>query len=155
MALKKIRMEDTVIGIFIVLALIYPAVVALFIYLQENRKNLENLDAFRSVYLFIGGLEDCSPEIASRIASFMERDLLHKLGGISGLVALCRKNKRITKGSISIEEKILKKTDSIEVKVEIKIKEKGTIKKKLHMYVRGKVKNSSVMIGDVFYAEGS
>jgi len=155
LALKKgPRIEDAVIGTFVVLALLYPILVTFLIHLQERGEGSEEVDILRTTYLFVTGLEDCSPETASRIAQFMEEELLKKLGGIAGLVDLCRRNKLLTSGSVTVEEDIRREESRTFLKVRIKVREKGVIRRKLFLDLKAVRDAGEVRIEEVSYAEG-
>ncbi|MDQ7082806.1 MAG: hypothetical protein Q9N34_07555 [Aquificota bacterium] len=58
------------------MALFYPVIVFLLIEQGEVDRGQENLEILRTTYLFIAGLEECSPQTASLIASHMDDGLL-------------------------------------------------------------------------------
>jgi len=62
LALKKgVKVEDAVIGVFVLLALLYPLLITYLIHSQKREENSEEVGVLRRVYLFVTGLEDCSP----------------------------------------------------------------------------------------------
>jgi len=155
LALRKgPRIEDAVIGTFVVLALLYPLLVTLLIYLQEKEETSEEVDILRTTYLFVTGLEDCSPETASRIAQFMEEELLQKLGGIAGLVDLCRRSKALTAGSVTVEENIQREGNRTLLRVHVKVRERGVVRRKLLLDLKAVRDAGGFRIEEVGYAEG-
>jgi len=107
LALKKgVKVEDAVIGAFVLLALLYPLLITYLIHSQKREENSEEVGVLRRVYLFVTGLEDCSPEEASRLAEYMEGELLRKLGGVAGLTKLCTENREKVKGNVTIDEDV-------------------------------------------------
>ncbi len=155
MALRRgPRIEDAVIGSFVLLALLYPILVTLLIHLQERRDHGEDTDLLRVTYLFVTGLEDCSPETASRIAHHMERDLLRRLGGIAGLVEMCRRGKELTAGGVSIDEEVRREGSRITLYVSIGVREKGVVRRRLSLRLTGVREGGEFRITEVTYAEG-
>ncbi len=151
---KKPRIEDAIIGVFVVFALLYPLLVIYIIQKEEKPYTSDELNAMRDAYLFITGLEDCSPQTASRIANYMEEALLHRLGGISGLVKMCRENRERIKGTVAVEEKVERSRNLIILKAKITLREKGIPREKLKVEVFG-YKDGNFRITDLSYAQGS
>ena len=154
MALKRrFRVEDIIIGIFVMLALFYPLFVIVLIEFEEKAPSSDRLNVMRDTYLFITGLEDCSPEVASHIASYMERELLHRVGGVAGLVRLCRQNRKSIKGTVSVRESIDEEGHTLVLTAEITFREKGIPRSKKKVRVIAFV-DENIKIRDIRYAEG-
>jgi len=150
LALKKgPRIEDAVIGTFVVLALLYPILVTFLIHLQERGEGSEEVDILRTTYLFVTGLEDCSPETASRIAQFME------YGG--GASQKARRHSGAC-GSVQKEQtpdlRQRREESRTFLKVRIKVREKGVIRRKLFLDLKAVRDAGEVRIEEVSYAEG-
>jgi len=155
LALKcKPKVEDGVIGTFVVLALLYPFLITFFIYVQEERESSEELNILRMAYVFVVGMEDCSPQIASQVAQFMDRRLLERLGGVGGLVRTCNRNRERIKGSVNIDERVSRKDDRVTIYVKIRIRERGVVKDVVSLKVTGVRRGEVFRIMEMEYAEG-
>ncbi|WP_457601352.1 hypothetical protein [Hydrogenivirga sp.] len=152
---KKLKVEDAIIGTFVVLALLYPLITTWLIYTQRKEESSKEIDVLRTAYIFIAGLEDCSPETAARIAERMDGKLLRRLGGVGGLVKLCMKNRERITGSVSVEENIERSGRSVFIDVLIKVRDRGTVKERFKIEVFGYRGEGGLRITEVRYAEGS
>ncbi len=150
---KKARIEDLIMGTFVFLALLYPLFVFVLIKSEQDNRISGELNLMRDTYLFITGLEDCSPEVASMIAEHMEEELLRRLGGITGLVRLCRTSRKNVKGTVSIRESLKKEYSRLELDVSITLREKGIPKGKMEIKVIA-LRGKDFKIIDVSYAQG-
>ncbi|HIC97244.1 MAG TPA: hypothetical protein EYP11_02445 [Aquificaceae bacterium] len=110
------RTEDTALGLFVLLALLYPLFIFLLIH-NSPEEAVELEDRLRITYLFLLGFEECTRERAKEVSRFIEPSLLKELGGVDGMVGECIRNKRA--GGFSLEERVIAdgKGRFVEVKV--------------------------------------
>ena len=156
LALRRgVKIEDLIIGSFVFLALLYPLIVFLMIEHGEVERGQEDLELLRTTYLFITGLEDCSPQTASLIASHMDKELLRNMRGIAGLVKLCRENGNRLRGSVSIDEEVRRKEGYLTLTVKLVIREKGIPRRRFKIVLLGKRIGGSFKILEIKHAEGS
>ncbi|EDP75886.1 hypothetical protein [Hydrogenivirga sp. 128-5-R1-1] len=156
MALKRgVKVEDAVIGAFVLLALLYPLLIAYLIHSQRGEESSEEIEVLRRAYLFVAGLEDCSPEVASRLAEHMEGKLLRKLGGVAGLTKLCVENAKKVRGNVTIEEEVERSGKLIMMEAVIGVKEKGVVKRRIRVEVYGYTGTGGFKVTEIEYAEGS
>ena len=116
---KRPRTEDLLIGVFVLLALLYPFIITLLIQMERENATLGWRERLRVTALFVAGLEECTPERALQIAEFFERDTLRKIGGPDSLIKLCLRNKSLVGDRLSLKEKVMGAGDiyTLEVKV--------------------------------------
>ncbi len=151
---KSVKVEDAIIGSFVLLALLYPIIVTLLIYEQKGKGSSREIDILRTAYLFLAGLEDCSPETASHLAQYMDVKLLRKLGGVGGLTRSCMENRRKVSGNVVVEEDIERTGKVILMEVEIKVKEKGMFKGSLRINLYGFKEGNTFKITEIEYVKG-
>ncbi len=150
---KRLHIEDMIIGTFVLFALLYPIFVTVLIELEKVPADSDRLGVMRDAYLFVAGLEDCSPQVASRIVSHMERELVHSLGGVAGLINLCRHNRKNIEGTVSVRESVIGHKDTMILTAEIVIRKKGIPRWKKKVKVIASV-GENIRIRDISYAEG-
>ena len=152
---KKLSFEDLVIGTFVLLALLYPLGITLFIYTQEKREKTSELNLMRATYMFLLGLEDCSPQRAIEIADLFERKLLQRLGGVPGLVKRCINNSVKLRGGIRLSEEVERVGRVLSVVVVITKKEKGLPRKVAKMELFGLSNEKGFKITDISDVKGN
>ncbi len=146
---KKPKVEDAIIGTFVVFAFLYPFIITILIQIQEIRTERDERQILRMTYLFISGLEGCSTERAVKIGRFVERRFLHEIGGVSGLVDLCLKNRESLGESVTFRESFRSFGDTVLLEVYI------TDGRKLKVILYGRGKGRNFRITGFEYAEGS
>lgn len=142
---KKPKVEDLFIGAFGLLALLYPFLVTLLIELEELKsKKLDPREKLRITAFFVAGLEECTQEKASLVASFFEKDTLRKLGGAEGLLKMCLENKNSLGDRFSVNAH-LERTKGVYL-LKLKI---SSGKRAIRLEVSGKTKGGSFYITGV------
>lgn len=150
MALKqRVKFEDLIVGIFVVLALFYPILIALFIY-SEKEEQTEEIYVLRTAYVFLAGFEGCPPKAAERIGEYMDTQLLKEMGGIDGLIELCNRNRLSFLEGALIEERIESRGSAVTLKAKMRGKEK-----ELRFEITGSKDIDGFKITRLNYAEGS
>ncbi len=142
---KKPKVEDLFIGAFGFLALLYPFLITLLIEIEELKsKKLDPREKLRITAFFVGGLEECTKERASKISSFFEREALHKLGGEEGLLKMCLENRSKLgyKFSVNVNFKDLGGIYLLDLKI-------SGVGKPIRLEVSGKTKGTSFYITGV------
>jgi len=144
---RRPKVEDVIIGTFVILALLYPLIITVLIKLEEPSQKADERKILRSVYLLLLGLERCEAKRVLEITKYMDRKLLKELGGVEGILQRCRENSGKFAGELSVKEKYevegSLKILSVEVEGRLKIK------------VYGKEEGEGFRIVGVEYAEGS
>ncbi len=150
MALKKRpKVEDLLIGTFVLLAFMYPFIITSFIQIEEGRLKLDWRDKLRVASFLIGGLEECTADRAVRVAKFFERRVLQEMGGVEGLIKMCLENKEKLGDKLSVEESVKKLGEVYLLEMEIS-GERGS----LGLKVYGKMEDGEFRItGIENYAE--
>ncbi len=141
MALRK-RSEDTVIGVFIILSLLYPFLISLLIWYQDKEKIEDSVEAFKQSGYFLLGKLPCTEENALKIRSILS-DILKELFTKERLIELCMKSKEDFKGvrEIQITYKVVK--DNIAVKFIASNREV--------LVIEGKTDDKKPLIGEIYY----
>ncbi len=149
MALRgRSNLEDVVIGTFVLLAFLYPFVITFLIRSEEAREHVGWRDRLRITYLFLSGLEECTTQRATEVARFFDRGLLKELGGVEGILNVCRENK--TEGDVRLEERFESVGDVYVLKVSI-----TSELRKYTVEVYGRVKDGELKVTGVEqHAEG-
>ena len=148
---KKPRIEDAIIGTFVVLAVLYPFITAMLIHFRHMGFEEDPVFLMRDTYNFIGGLRECDHVTSYRIVSSMSDSALEVVGGSKGITNLCRANRLRSRGSVKVEEHIEREEDHITMSANITYGDGGSIKLKLE----GSLKGGDLLIEEVVYAEGS
>jgi len=151
LALRKgPKVEDVVIGFFVLLAFLYPLVATVLIGLEERKYRLSWADGLRITSFLVGGLEECTPDRAVQVAKLFERKALQELGGTEGLLKLCLENKEKLGNTVFLEGKVSQSGEVYLMELEVR-GERGGIKVKVY----GRMEDDELRITGVeSYEEG-
>ena len=147
---KRPKVEDILIGTFVLLAFLYPFIITSLIQMEEERLKLGWRDRLRITSLLLAGVEECTTDRAVQVARFFDRRVLQELGGVEGLVRMCLENKKKLGDEVSLKERV-RRLGEVYL-MELKISgEKGTLKLKVY----GRMEGRELRITGVeSYAEG-
>lgn len=143
----KPKVEDVIIGTFVILALIYPLIVIILIELEEPSQRADERKILRSVYLLLLGFDRCEAKRVLEVAGYMDRKLLKDLGDVEGILQRCRENSKRLPGELSVEESF-EEEGSLKI---LSVKVEGRLRVKVY----GKEEGKEFRIVGVEYAEGS
>ncbi len=141
MALRK-RSEDTVIGVFIILSLLYPFLISLLIWYQDKEKIEDSVEAFKQSGYFLLGKLPCTEENALKIRSILS-DILKEIFTRERLIELCIKSKEDFKGIREIQITYKVDKDNIAVKFIANNREV--------LVIEGKTDDKKPLIGEIYY----
>lgn len=125
--LKGYKKEDLLVGFFVVIAILYPFLVAGLIFYEDFRRSSIEVSVMRKTYEFLVGLERCDRVKAEEIASFMSDELLSKLGGVRGMVQVCVRE-RSSEKVIGVSEELNREGRIFRLVATLKRREKGIAK---------------------------
>ncbi len=143
--------EDLVIGFFIVLAISYPFITALFIFLEDVKGKRHEMEDLRAFYSFLFGLEECKRERAEELIDLVSENLLKDIGGVDGLLRTCESYRKAYPGARA-EERVIKDGEAMVVLVS---KEKGLTQRLVSVRVYYEKGVESIKIKRLEYEKGS
>ncbi len=143
--------EDLIIGFFIVLAISYPFITALLIFLEDARGKRHEIEDLRAFYSFLFGIEECKRERAEELMDLVSENLLKDIGGVDGLLRTCESYRRSYQGA-KAEERILKEGEAV---VSLVRKEKGMTQRLVSVRVYYEKGNDGIKIKRLDYEKGS
>lgn len=101
----NLKMEDLLLGVFMLFGLSYPFIIGLAIFIQDMEEKEQTLQELRNFYTLLLGLENCSQQKAHQVLKLLSNNLREELGGEDGLLKTCLYNKKVYEGA-SVEEKL-------------------------------------------------
>ena len=142
---KRPRLEDIVVGLFVFLAVLYPAFVAYLIHIRGEERG-EVLETLRRVYLVLMGAVDCKE--STEVSKLIEPDLLRRIGGEEGIKRICERNKEALGETFSLSERLERNGDLLKLEVEVKGE-----KAMLLIGIRAKVEGERVKVKELRYVQ--
>jgi hypothetical protein len=146
----KYNKEDLLIGIFIVLGISYPFLVALLIFFEDAVERKHAMEEIKAFYSFLLGLEECKEERAFELSKIMDQEFYKEAGGERGLLSACQSYRKSYPSAVAKERRV--KDD--EVLVDLLVKEKGIIKKVASVRLYFEKGEEGVKIKRVEYEKG-
>ncbi|MCS6957884.1 MAG: hypothetical protein RMK75_05435 [Aquificaceae bacterium] len=142
--------EDLIIGFFILLAILYPFIIAMLIFLEDVKERKHNIEEVRSFYRFLLGLEECREDRAEELSEFMSETFAQSIGGKEGLLRTCQSYRKAYSTARAEERKV----EEEQVLVDLIKKEKGMTQRLLSLTVKFKSENGNLKIEGVEYEKG-
>ncbi|MCS7170955.1 MAG: hypothetical protein N3D14_05540 [Aquificaceae bacterium] len=142
--------EDLLIGFFIILAILYPFIIAFLIFLEDAMEKKHRLEEVRVFYSFLLGLEECKEERAKELVKLVSESLYRELGGAEGLFKTCQSYRKAYTGARAEEKKV----GDAEVLVDLLKKEKGITNRLLSLRLQFKSEGDSIKIERIEYEKG-
>ncbi|MGB9873698.1 MAG: hypothetical protein ACPLRS_01870 [Hydrogenobacter sp.] len=141
----NLKVEDLLLGIFVLFGLSYPFIVGSIIFIQDLEEKKHTQEELRTFYSLLLGLEDCSKQKVHQAFHLLSEDLQQSLGGEEGLLKTCLYNKKVYE-DVSVKEK---SSDSLMV---VELLKDG--KKLLSMNISYQKKDEGLKITGIRYEEG-
>ncbi|MGC8853154.1 MAG: hypothetical protein ACP5P0_06075, partial [Hydrogenobacter sp.] len=95
----NLKIEDLLLGIFVLFGLSYPFIVGSIIFIQEVEERKHTQEELRTFYNLLLGLEDCSKQKVHQAFHLLSEDLQQSLGGEEGLLKTCLYNRKVYEGA--------------------------------------------------------
>jgi hypothetical protein len=126
--LKRYSKEDLIVGVFMLLAILYPFIVAVYLFYEESVKSSQEKRIMRESYRLLSGVAECEQSLAERVAMFMSEELLLRLGGVKGILQRCLKERTSSQKLASIEEEFTEEGRLFRLVAVLKRRDKGVAK---------------------------